>query len=810
MDRYICIHGHFYQPPRENPWLETVEYQESAHPYHDWNERISAECYAPNAKSRILDGDGLIVRLVNNYTDISFNFGPTLLAWMERMSPGIYRAIIDADRESKEEHAGHGSALAQAYNHMIMPLANSRDKRTQVLWGIADFRHRFGRDPEGMWLPETAVDLETLDIMAETGILFTILAPRQAHRVRNLKRGNWHDVSGGTIDPTQAYQISLPSGRSVALFFYDGPLSQAIAFEGLLQNGESFANRLLQGFDDKRSRSQIVHLATDGESYGHHHRNGDMALAYALEFIKSRGLARLINYGEYLEMHPPTQEVEIYENSSWSCVHGVERWKTDCGCNSGGYPHWNQSWRAPLREALDWLRDTLEPAFEETAGQYFPDPWKARDQYIRLVLDRSSDNVEKFFMELAVGDLGHQERIRALKLLETQRHAMNMYTSCGWFFDEVSSIETVQNIQYAGRTVQLARQLFGGAVEPRFLSLLGKAKSNLPEHGDARKIYEKWVRPAMIDLSRVAAHFGVASVFEDSPEQTVGAYDVEQEDLLRFETGRTKLVVGRASFTSRITTESSLLTYGVLHFGDHNIRCGVRDYQGPENYDVVVREISEAFQVSDFPETILLLDKHFGASTYSLMSLFRDEQVKILELVLEPALQEAEMAYGQLYEHNAPLVRFLVSANAPVARPLYWAAEFVLNSRLKRALSVEDLDHRDLRSLLEDAEFAGMELDHATLEYTFRTTLERLSHGLEEEHQKGAILRKLAYAAEALPLLPFEVNLRRVQDRFYAFLQSVFVQREEFGITDPQIADETDDLLKHLAFRLGIRYPDQN
>ncbi|MFC1870572.1 glycoside hydrolase, partial [Chloroflexota bacterium] len=241
MEKYICVHGHFYQPPRENAWLEDVEMQNSAYPYHDWNVRITEECYAPNAASRILDSEGLITSIVNNYAKISFNFGPTLLAWLEIKDPDAYKAILDADRESQQTFSQHGAALAQAYNHMIMPLANHRDKYTQIVWGICDFEHRFGRKPEGMWLPETAVDLETLDILAEQEIKFTILAPHQARQVRQIGTETWHEVSNATVDPAMAYELNLPSGRKLNLFFYNGPISRNIAFEKLLDSGYDFA-----------------------------------------------------------------------------------------------------------------------------------------------------------------------------------------------------------------------------------------------------------------------------------------------------------------------------------------------------------------------------------------------------------------------------------------------------------------------------------------------------------------------------------------------------------------------------------------
>ena len=389
-EKYICIHGHFYQPPRENAWLETVEVQDSAHPYHDWNQKITAECYSANAYSRILDGDGRIEKIVNNYEKISFNFGPTLLAWMEKNSPGLYQAVLEADKRSADRYSGHGSAVAQAYNHMIMPLANRKDKVTQVFWGIRDFVHRFGRNPEGMWLPETAVDLETLEILAEQGILFTILSPYQAARTRDIGGEEWCDVTDGTIDPKEPYLQKLPGGGEISLFFYDGPISHGVAFEGLLKNGEAFAERLVGGLTDRKT-AQLLHIVTDGESYGHHSRYGDMALAYALHFIEAEGLARLTNYGEFLEKHPPMREVEIHENSSWSCSHGVERWREDCGCSSGQNPGWHQRWRRPLRESLDALRDELATVYEEKIADYFNDPWKARDDYIDVVSDRSPE-----------------------------------------------------------------------------------------------------------------------------------------------------------------------------------------------------------------------------------------------------------------------------------------------------------------------------------------------------------------------------------------------------------------------------------
>jgi alpha-amylase/alpha-mannosidase (GH57 family) len=495
MKGYICIHGHFYQPLRENPWLETIEPQASAYPFHDWNERVAEECYARNAASPILGENGGVKEVVNNYSKISFNFGPTLLAWLKTARFDVYRAILQADRESQRRHGGHGSALAQAYGHAILPLADHRDKVTQVRWGIRDFESHFERQPEGMWLPETAVDTETLEVLAAEGVRFTVLAPRQAKAERPLGAGDWQDVSAEGIDPRRPYAVRLPSGRSIAVFFYDGALSQAVAFERLLDNGEAFKDRLLEAFADDGDDPQLVHIATDGETYGHHHRFGDMALAYALRRIESENGIRITNYGEFLATHPPTHEVEIAEGTSWSCAHGVERWRSACGCGTGAHPGWTQAWRTPLRGALDWLNRETGGRYEDRARGFLRDPWAARDAYIGVILDRSPATWRRFLDEQAVGDLNEDDRLAVLRLLELERHALLMYASDGWFFDDPSGIETVQVLRHAARVVELAGEAFSADLEPGFLTRLEAAKSNLPNYGDARRIYERFVRP---------------------------------------------------------------------------------------------------------------------------------------------------------------------------------------------------------------------------------------------------------------------------------------------------------------------------
>ena len=768
---YICVHNHFYQPPRENPWLEAVEQQDSAYPYHDWNERITAECYAPNSASRILDGEGRITDIVNNYSRISFNFGPTLLSWLQISAPQIYQAVLDGDRESQGRFGGHGSALSQAYNHLIMPLANSRDKVTQVIWGLCDFEHRFGRKPEGMWLPETAVDIESLEILAQHGIKFTILAPRQAKRVRKIGGRNWRDVNSEQIDPTMVYRLRLPSRRTINLFFYDGPISRGVAFEHLLDNGERFAQRLLGAFNEEREWPELVNIATDGETYGHHHHHGEMALTYALEYIESKQLAEIVNYAEYLERHPPTHEVEIFENSSWSCVHGIERWRSDCGCNAG-HAGWNQAWRGPLRNAMDWLRDQLAPQFEAKAREFLKDPWEARNDYIGVVLDRSPDNRQAFLSRHATRELSDPEKVTVLKLMELQRHLMLMYTSCGWFFDELSGIETVQVIQYACRAVQLSQEVLGDHIEDGFLEALRKAKSNIPEHGDGACIYQKFARPAAVDLGKLAAHYAISTLFKPYEDHArIYCYSVDRTGHQDLEAGRMRLAIGRARFTSEITQESEELVYAALHFGDHNLHCGTQAFHDEDSYRKLVENVTAAFSKADLPESLHIIDQELG-STYSLKSMFRDDRRDILRQILNASLEEAEGAYRQIYEHHVPLAHFLRDLGVPLPKAIRTAAEFAVNSNLRRTFANNDMDTEQVRKQLEEAKLGGIALDGTTLEYTLRLTIERLFEKFAGAPDDAVLLERLDAIVDVARSLPFEVVLWMPQNTWWAIQQS--------------------------------------
>ncbi|MGZ5477303.1 MAG: DUF3536 domain-containing protein [Thermoanaerobaculia bacterium] len=774
MTRFICIHGHFYQPPRENPWLEAVETQDSAAPYHDWNERITAECYEPNATARILDDEDLIVQIVNNYASISFNFGPTLLSWLEEQAPRTYQAVLDAESMSRELFSGHGAAIAQAYNHIILPLANDRDRRTQVRWGIRDFEFRFGRKPEGMWLPETAVDVASLEALAAEGIAFTILEPHQAMRFRAIGAKEWTSTNGA-LDPTMPYRCTLPSGRIINLYFYDGPISRAVAFEQLLARGENLAHRLVNAFSDSRKHVQLVNISTDGETYGHHHRYGDMALAYALHYIEEKKLTKLTNYGEFLEMHPPTHEVEIAENTSWSCTHGVERWRSDCGCNTGGGAGWNQRWRGPLREALDWLRDHSVAIFEQEGAKLLRDPWAARDDYIDVILHRSHDSIAALLAKHRLSPAGAPpgSTQRTLELLEMQRNAMLMYTSCGWFFNDVSGIETVQVLQYAARVMQLAERISGPSFENEFLDRISSARSNLAERGTAREIYEREVIPTRVDLGRVAAHYAVASLFDNFDDDAdIYCYHVSRRDFEIQKAGRARLAVGSITVRSLVTLEEGQFDFAVLHLGETELTGGVCAARTADEYETVKKELVEEVQPGGIPGLIRLLDTFFSESTLSIRSLFRDEQRRIFNLLCNATLEEAESAFRQLHERYDPLMRFHTRLGIPVPKVLKTAAEFDLNVQLRKLLEQDNPPLAEIESRLREASDEMVSVNETTL-MTLQQAIERAAARFFQAPNAIDRLESYDSLVSITRAAQLPVNLRQPQNMYYEMKRSM-------------------------------------
>ncbi len=804
LSRYICLHGHFYQPPRENPWLEEVERQDSAAPFHDWNQRITEECYAPNTAARILNEQGKIEEIVNNYSRISFNFGPTLLSWLERRKPEVYRHIIESDKESQKLFSGHGSAIAQCYNHMIMPLASSRDKRTQVAWGIRDFEFRFGRLPEGMWLPETAVDLETLEVLAERGIRFTILSPRQARRIRPLGGGEWQDVAGERVDPRRPYRVALPSGRTIGVFFYDGPMAKDVAFGDLLYSGQRFAQRIVSAFSQGDS-DELTSIATDGESYGHHHRFGDMALAFCLREIDRKKMARVTIYAEYLERVPPAYEVEIFERSSWSCVHGVERWRADCGCCSGGNPGWHQRWRAPLRAALDGLRERIDRIFEAEAGKLFTDPWEARDRYIDVILKREDAVINRFFNDQGKASFQRADRMRALHLLEMERHAMLMYTSCGWFFDEISGIETVQILQYAAKAIQLAREVTGEDLSEGFLRVLQTAESNVARYANGTGVFKECVQPFVLNMERVGAHYAMMSLFEEYPDVIdIYCYQVRARSYEKIQQRESRIALGDIVVHSKITSEERELFFIVLHLGGHDLFAAISMKNTERSFVGVRDKIVAAFKANRSHQVVRIMKKFFENGPYSLRHLFKDEQSRILYQILDASLHEVESSLRQINEHYHSIIDVVRELRVPLPKVLSNTILVMLNTDLMRALGATRLDFKHLEQLVAEAIEWSLDIDRVTISFFVSRRLRDMMDALLRRPQQVRTLRDAAMLVRIFDPLKLHLDLGKAQNIYFSIGKKYYDDMRRQAATGQAQAAKWVEFFDELGGRLNI------
>lgn len=748
---FLAIHGHFYQPPRENPWLESIELQDSASPFHDWNERINSECYNPNSVSKIVDSRNRILDVVNNYEHISFNFGPTLLSWMEEYAPLAYERIIKADIESVGEHDGHGNAIAQVYNHMIMPLANEKDKQTQVVWGIKDFETRFGRKPEGMWLAETAVDDDTLRVLAENDIKFTILSPYQALKVRNLGDKEWTDVSWGNIDPARPYRYFIKSApeKYIDLFFYDGAISKSVAFDEVLRDGNKFVRRLREGVTDNREYSQLINIATDGESYGHHTKFGDMALSYVLRIrAKEEGFV-LVNYAQYLGNNPSEMEVDIKQASSWSCFHGVGRWKEDCGCSTGGHPGWNQKWRKPLREALDYLRDELVIIFEKECKSYLKDCWDARNKYIDVVLDRSELSIKKFQKENFVPELTEEQRVKALELLEMQRQAMLMYTSCGWFFSEISGIEATQILKYAARAMQLAVNFSKKDLEKRFLEILSEAKSNFTEFGNGKDIFEKFVKPSIVTSKQIASLWAVSSLYRDfADEEDIYCYKIKQHSYKKVQKGTAKLIIGHIELQSKITLQKSNVMFALVQYSGGDFHCAIREFSDDSEYTNIQKELFRVFMLNPLTEIIRALDEYFGREYFTLKDIFIEERRKILQVMLQGKMQKFAQMYQEMYTEGKSSIYHMQSLGLSIPDEFKISAGYTLSKQFNDLIvnSSGYLDNNVIQQAMDinfETKKIGIEIDKTATNKIFSQkilqNISRLAQSLEIQQAEATL-----------------------------------------------------------------------
>jgi len=621
------------------------------------------------------------------------------LSWLARHRPAVYEAILAADHESQERYAGHGSAIACCYNHIIMPLATRRDKRRQVVWGVRDFAARFGRMPEGMWLPETAVDLESLDLMAEAGILFTILAPHQAARVREMGTATWTEVTDDSLDTTMPYVCCLPSGRRIAIFFYNAGISQEVAFGDLLSNGERFAERLVEAFSPEGERSELVHIATDGETYGHHRKFGDMALAYCLRSLESHQNVSLTVYGAYLAANPPTHEVTIQEGTSWSCPHGIERWREDCGCSSGAHPAWSQAWRGPLREAIVMVRDALAPQSAKALATLVRDPREAREDAVDLALGGWSDEtVERFLSRHALQGISPGERRRVLALLEMERQVMLMQTSCGWFFDDIAEPGSVQVMRHAGRAMDLGRQALGIDLEPAFIGILRRAPSNDPGYATGAAVYEVLVRPAAADPARIGAGAALYEIFGITPlAAESGMYAIRGDWPYRSETGGRQNLLGTVRVRSRVTGEEVFLDAVASFSGIDRVVIGVRE--PGDALGAAWEEVTETGEIGAFTRV------------YTASDLSDEERWTIARRVL-PGIGSAVCA---VYRDAAPLLGVLEDLGIPEPGVATLLREHACTERLLAILESGCPDPDRFAALAADVRAGNFRLDLPTL-----------------------------------------------------------------------------------------------
>ena len=770
---FLTVHGHFYQPPRENPWLEAIEQQDSAYPAHDWNERINNECYNPNSVSKIVDSKNQILNVVNNYEYMSYNFGPTLLSWLEEYAPMAYERIIKADITSRKLHNGHGNAIAQVYNHMIMPLANERDKQTQVKWGKKDFEYRFGREPEGMWLAETAVDDDTLRVLVENGIKFTILSPYQAQRIRKEGEENWQDVSWGNIDPARSYRYYIKSapGKFIDLFFYDGAISKSVAFDELLKDGNKFVNRLKDGISTQRNYPQLINIATDGESYGHHTKFGDMALAYAMKLkVKDAGFI-ITNYGEYLEKYRSNWEVDIKPVSSWSCFHGVGRWADDCGCSTGGHPGWNQKWRKPLRDALDYLRDEMVSLYKKYGKKYFLNPELTRNNYISVILDRSENSVKSFQEEYFLPELDNEQKIQAMELLEIQRQSMLMYTSCGWFFSEISGIETVQIMKYAARVMQLAKSFTKKDFEPKFLEILSEAKSNLPEFGTGKDVYERFVKPSVVTPKQIVSLWAISSLYSDiDDEEMVYCYRIKKHSYKKVVKGNSKLVIGHIEVKSMVTLEKSNLVFALLQFSGGDFHCAIKEYS--DSFMETRKELIRTYLVSPLTEIIRTIDNYFGKEYFTLKDIFIEERRKILQTMLAGKLKNFANTYEAMYNEGKGSIYHMQTLGLEIPHEFKISAEYVLTKQFNDLfVDSKGFISNDILQQASDINFEakriGIEIDKNPTAKIFSKkiaqNISRLAYALDIQ-QVDATLELL----DCITKLELSVDIAEAQNYFFS------------------------------------------
>lgn len=717
-NHHVCIHGHFYQPPRENPWLGVIEEQPSAAPYHDWNTRIATECYTALTRSPIRDEKNEILDLFNCFAHLSFNIGPTLFSWMEYHTPETLRRIRLGNDLAIATYQGHGGAIAQPYNHPILPLCDARDRHTQIVWGLREFRHRFGRESEGMWLPECAIDRNTVRALIDHGVRFVILSPKQASKVRRFGSEEWIDVFTQGIETRHPYRVFEVDGggrthfdRYLDVFFYDPGLSLKISFEHLLRDIDRFEWYVRERLDADAALPQLVLIATDGEVYGHHERHGEETLAQFYARVFRHREIYLSTLGQYLAENPPCWEVKLWEGedgrgSSWSCEHGIGRWMRDCGCQTGGRPEWNQRWRGPLRAAFDRLRVHIREILRREGSRLFRDYSDARDDYIHILLDPSETAREAFLQQHARLPLTSENRLRAWKLLEADRHAMMMYTSCGWFFAELSGLEPVQNMRYALRAAELLQEYSHTDLTHLLLEGLQAARSNLPELGTGADIFRRSVLPTRYSARVIAAVYTLARLLNLPPPPY--RWDVDLREEGRATKAGFRTLWGVILLRDPRTTETSVFSFFAAALEEHLFGVLV----APPDDPTFLKRLKKSS-----PEEIEALLATEGITAKDLPE---EERRRFLRVLFEERFLQLERETEAMYDRMKPFYQLLFKSGFEIPATLRVIAERALRNRFFKAFcevveqgGVESKAAKTTQEMVEEGKELGISIDRS-------------------------------------------------------------------------------------------------
>ncbi|WP_292319574.1 DUF3536 domain-containing protein [Caldisphaera sp.] len=760
-EKYIAIFGHFYQPPRFNPWILEIDLDISSRPYHDWNDRITKESYLPNAYARLKDGE-IIEDVVNNYKKVTFSFGPILLSYLKEKYSKLYNLIIEADKESSSKLSGHGNAIAQPYAHIIMPLSSKEDRERDIYWGIKFFEKTFDRYPEGFWLPEAAVDNLTLEILYDYGIKFVILSPHQAKSIKI--NDKFEEINEKTLDTKKVYRALLPSGNYIGVVFYNKWLSGLVAFGDLLKSGELFARKLIESFDNSE-KPQLVSIATDGETYGHHKPKGEEELAKALSIIDSYGI-NITNYSYFYSTFGASYDITINENTSWSCPHGIERWRSNCGCASDIRPGWTQEWRTPLRKSIDWLRDMAEMTIQNIGSKVSNDINKAILNYVDVFYDYKAENVSSFIENFAIK--GEENKIvDLLKLMEIAKNSILMQSSDAWFFEDIYRPEPIQSLRFAKRVIQLIEELANTRVEEQFLNILKDAKSNNPRYGNGKEIYEKEAIPALMTAEKVGASYAMRLLFETiSKENDYYSYKIILGPYKKLELGRAKAVTGIATLISKITWRSTPIMFASIYYGWYNLHAGAKILVDQKSYIEFENSVTEFFNNGLLPDIIDILQKTFYPNYYNLNNLLKNDQKFIMDHVLDSAIIELARQYEMLYNNYLPVMEYVRSLNLNYPKVFELLLQFELEKSILEILEQEIIDFNRLEQIIQWSKNLEVSIDdlvHSLIREKIEKVLDNLILNPQDINSIN-ILQKLLEISKGLDL-PLEY-LWNAQNKF--------------------------------------------